>query len=209
MVQASIISAFILWRRSWSVTSVFAEENTRSPAHLADIRGIDNRSKAIVEKRLTSEKYWQKLGFTLIQKDFFVCGRETTKRRGFFKQAYMPLPIQFKLQFVATTNWIDSNLTFYEFELNWPTFQFNSIQSFELYETLAEMDDLPVIHLCLFRCGLVANSAPTRQSGLVPHKMLRVSLIEHVLKYVYRNGVTIWVLPQLSRLWGRLYQIPG
>ena len=33
-------------------------------------------------------------------------------------------------------NWIDSNLTLYKFELNWPTFQFNSIQSFELYETL-------------------------------------------------------------------------
>jgi hypothetical protein len=31
------------------------------------------------------------------------------------------------------------------------------------------MDDLPVIHLCLFGCGLVVNSAPTRQSGLVPH----------------------------------------
>src|ERR1700735_5441470 len=29
------------------------------------------------------------------------------------------------------------------------------------------MDDLPVIHLCLFGCGLVVNSAPTRQSGLV------------------------------------------
>ena len=31
------------------------------------------------------------------------------------------------------------------------------------------MDDLPVIHLCLFGCGLVVNSAPTRQPGLGPH----------------------------------------
>ena len=31
------------------------------------------------------------------------------------------------------------------------------------------MDDLPVIHLCLFGCGLVVNSAPTRQSDLGPH----------------------------------------
>ena len=31
------------------------------------------------------------------------------------------------------------------------------------------MDDLPVIHLCLFGCGLVVNSTPTRQSDLGPH----------------------------------------
>ena len=33
------------------------------------------------------------------------------------------------------------------------------------------MDDLPVIHLCLFGCGLVVSSAPTRQSDLGPHKV--------------------------------------
>src|ERR1700735_5022236 len=37
------------------------------------------------------------------------------------------------------------------------------------------MDDLPVIHLCLFGCGLVVNSAPTRQSGLVPHTLVHLS----------------------------------
>jgi hypothetical protein len=42
------------------------------------------------------------------------------------RATYIPPPTQFKLQFAATTNWIDSNLTLYEFELNWPTF--NSIQ---------------------------------------------------------------------------------
>jgi hypothetical protein len=40
----------------------------------------------------------------------------------------------------------------------------------------AEMDDLPVIHLCLFGCGLVVNSAPTRQSGLVSHRVVDASV---------------------------------
>ena len=39
------------------------------------------------------------------------------------------------------------------------------------------MDDLPVIHLCLFGCGLVVNSAPTRQSGLVPHMLLSHKIV--------------------------------
>ena len=42
----------------------------------------------------------------------------------------------------------------------------------KLYST--EMDDREVIHLCLFGCGLVVNSAPTRQSGLVPHRLIKV-----------------------------------
>ena len=38
------------------------------------------------------------------------------------------------------------------------------------------MDDLPVIHLCFFGCGLVVNSAPTKQSGLVPHRVVDASV---------------------------------
>ena len=52
--------------------------------------------------------------------------------------AHIPRSNQFKLQFAATTGWIDSNLKLYE--LNWidPLFNSSSIQSFELYGTLRQ-----------------------------------------------------------------------
>ena len=44
----------------------------------------------------------------------------------------------------------------------------------------SEYPGFPVIHLCLFGCGLVVNSAPTRQPGLGPHTQRRYS--QHLQK---------------------------
>jgi hypothetical protein len=48
-----------------------------------------------------------------------------------------------------------------------PTDVGNDAEWSELYSTYAEIGDLPVIDLCLLTYGLVVNSAPTRQSGLL------------------------------------------
>ena len=59
-----------------------------------------------------------------------------------------------------------------------------------------KLDDLPVTHLCLFGCGLVVNSAPTRQSGLVPHKVHSAFARECFV----RAHLTAWsVAPRVPR----------
>jgi hypothetical protein len=57
----------------------------------------------------------------------------------------------------------------------------------------AEMDDLPVIHLCLFGRGLVVNSAPARQSGLGPHTYIDcVNYHSLILFLIVNDHLLFW-----------------
>ena len=56
------------------------------------------------------------------------------------------------------------------------------------------MDGLPVIHLCLFGCGLVVNSAPTGQSGLslTPWQPMVLEVFSKGLKISIDKLLRIW-----------------
>ena len=63
------------------------------------------------------------------------------------------------------------------------------------------MVDLPVIHLCLFGCGLVVNSAPTRvgsRAWSLTHIYLRIQprIVLYSFCYSYHGVASVMVIEE-------------